>query len=52
MRPWASLSAGTADVGLIPANTYLLYDDGCDVILTATRDGLSVDDDDPRLECQ
>lgn len=44
-----ALSAGTADVGLIPANTYLLYDDGCDVILTATRDGLSVDDDDPRV---
>lgn len=43
-----ALSAGTADVGLIPANTYLLYDDGCDVILTATRDGLSVDSDDPR----
>ncbi len=43
-----ALSAGTADVGLIPANTYLLYDDGCEVILTATRDGLSVDSDDPR----
>ncbi|MGE4453591.1 MAG: phosphate/phosphite/phosphonate ABC transporter substrate-binding protein [Sphaerochaeta sp.] len=43
-----ALSAGTADVGLIPANTYLLYEDGCDVILTATRDGLSVDSDDPR----
>lgn len=43
-----ALSSGTADVGLIPANTYLLYDDGCDVILTATRAGLSVDSDDPR----
>lgn len=43
-----ALGAGTADVGLIPANTYLLYEDGCDVILTATRDGLSVDSDDPR----
>lgn len=43
-----ALSAGTADVGLIPANTYLLYDDGCDVILTATRDGLSVDSDNPK----
>lgn len=43
-----ALSAGTADVGLIPANTYLLYDDGCEVILTATRDGLSVDSDDPK----
>lgn len=38
-----ALSAGTADVGLIPGGTYVLYDDGCDVILTATRDGLSKD---------
>lgn len=43
-----ALGAGTADIGLIPANTYLLYEDGCDVILTATRFGLSVDSDDPR----
>ncbi|HKM07115.1 MAG TPA: PhnD/SsuA/transferrin family substrate-binding protein [Sphaerochaeta sp.] len=43
-----ALSAGTADIGLIPANTFLLYEDGCEVILTATRDGLSVDSDDPR----
>ncbi len=43
-----ALSTGSADVGLIPANTYILYDDGCDVILTATRDGLSVESDDPR----
>ena len=35
-----ALSAGTADVGLIPGGTYVLYDDGCDVLLTATRDGL------------
>ena len=40
-----ALSAGTADVGLIPGGTYVLYDDGCDVILTATRDGLSKDSD-------
>ena len=33
------LSAGTIDVGLIPGGTYVLYEDGCDVILTATRDG-------------
>lgn len=38
-----ALSAGTADVGLIPGGTYVLYDDGCDVILTATRDGLGKD---------
>lgn len=37
------LSAGTIDVGLIPGGTYVLYDDGCDVILTATRDGLSIE---------
>ena len=42
------LSAGTIDVGLIPGGTYVLYDDGCDVILTATRDGLSVESDDPK----
>ena len=40
-----SLSAGTADVGLIPGGTYVLYDDGAEVILTATRDGLSIDSD-------
>ena len=39
------LSAGTIDVGLIPGGTYVLYDDGCDVLLTATRDGLSIDSD-------
>ena len=37
-----ALAAGTADVGLIPGGTYVLYDDGCDVLLTATRDGLSI----------
>lgn len=43
-----ALSAGTADVGLIPGGTYVLYDDGCDVLLTATRDGLSIDSDSAR----
>lgn len=43
-----ALVTGTADVGLIPGGTYVLYDDGCDVILTATRDGLSKDFDDPK----
>lgn len=43
-----ALSAGTADVGLIPGETYVLYDDGCDVLLTATRDGLSIDSDNPK----
>lgn len=40
-----ALSAGTADVGFIPGGTYVLYDDGADVILTATRDGLNKDSD-------
>lgn len=44
-----ALSAGTADVGLIPGGTYVLYEDGCDVLLTATRDGLSIDSDDPKV---
>ena len=43
-----ALSAGTADVGLIPGGTYVLYDDGCDVLLTATGDGLSIDSDNPK----
>ena len=42
------LEAGTIDVGLIPGGTYVLYDDGCDVILTATRDGLSKDSDEAK----
>ncbi|MFI3236846.1 MAG: phosphate/phosphite/phosphonate ABC transporter substrate-binding protein [Lachnospiraceae bacterium] len=40
------LAAGTIDIGLIPGSTYVLYDDGAEVILTATRDGLSIDSDD------
>lgn len=40
-----ALSAGTVDVGLIPGGTYVLYDDGCEVLLTATRNGLSIDSD-------
>lgn len=41
-----ALSAGTADIGFgMPGGTYVLYDDGCDVILTSTRDGLSKDAD-------
>ena len=40
-----ALAAGTADVGLIPGGTSVRYDDGCDVLLTATRDGLSIDSD-------
>lgn len=40
------LSAGTIDIGLIPGGTYVLYDDGAEVILTATREGLSIESDD------
>ena len=40
-----ALVAGTVDVGLIPGGTYVLYDDGAEVILTATRNGLSKDSD-------
>lgn len=40
-----ALSAGTSDVGFIPGGTYVLYEDGADVILTATRDALNKDSD-------
>ncbi len=43
-----ALSAGTADVGLIPGGTYVLFDDGAEVILTATRAGLNKDFDDAK----
>lgn len=42
-----ALSAGTTDVGLIPGGTYVLYDDGAEVILTATRAALSNDSENP-----
>ena len=44
-----ALTAGTIDVGLLPAGTYVMFDDGCDVILTATRESLSIDSDDPKV---
>lgn len=43
-----ALTAGTTDIGFIPGGTYALYDDGADVILTATRAGLSNDSDNPK----
>ena len=46
------LEAGTIDVGLIPGGTYVLYDDGAEVILTATRDGLSKDSDNAKNDGQ
>ena len=42
-----ALSAGTTDIGFIPGGTYVLYDDGAEVILTATRAGLSNDSEKP-----
>ncbi|MGL4772241.1 MAG: phosphate/phosphite/phosphonate ABC transporter substrate-binding protein [Clostridium sp.] len=42
-----ALVAGTSHIGFIPGGTYVLYDDGADVILTATRDGLSHDSENP-----
>ena len=39
------LAAGTIDIGFIPGNTYILYDEDAEVLLTATRDGLSIDSD-------
>nr|WP_255770867.1 phosphate/phosphite/phosphonate ABC transporter substrate-binding protein [Oceanobacillus alkalisoli] len=43
-----ALSAGTTDIGLIPGGTYVLYDDGAEAVLTATRAGLSIESDDPK----
>ncbi|MEG1310748.1 MAG: PhnD/SsuA/transferrin family substrate-binding protein [Romboutsia sp.] len=42
-----ALTAGTAQVGFIPGGTYVLYDDGVDVALTATRNGLNHDSNNP-----
>ncbi|MBR1566851.1 MAG: PhnD/SsuA/transferrin family substrate-binding protein [Oscillospiraceae bacterium] len=42
-----AMSAGSIDVGWLPAGTYILYSDDTDVILTATRNGLSNDSEDP-----
>nr|WP_231514960.1 PhnD/SsuA/transferrin family substrate-binding protein [Oceanobacillus salinisoli] len=42
------LSAGTIDIGLIPGGTYVLYDDGAEVVLTSTRAGLNNDSDDAK----
>ena len=42
-----ALSSGTAQVGFIPGGTYVLYDDGVDVALTATRFGLNNDSENP-----
>jgi len=39
-----ALSAGTAHLAFIPANTYIVYhEDGAELLLAATRDGLNKD---------
>lgn len=43
-----AMSAGTVDIGFIPGGTYVTYDDGVDAILTATRNGLSIESDNPK----
>lgn len=42
-----AMAAGTIDIGWLPGGTYALYSDEVDVILTATRAGLSNDSEDP-----
>lgn len=43
-----ALTSGTTDIALIPGGTYVLYeDDGAELALTATRDALSVDSENP-----
>lgn len=43
-----ALVSGTVDVGFIPGGTYVLYDDGAEVLLTSTRDGLSKNSESPK----
>lgn len=42
------LSSGSTHVGFIPGSTYVLFEDGADPILTATRDALNHDSDNPK----
>ena len=41
------MAAGSIDIGWLPGGTYALYSEDVDVILTATRDGLSNDSENP-----
>ena len=43
-----AMAAGTIDIGWLPGGTYALYSDEVEVILTATRAGLSNDSTDPK----
>lgn len=42
-----AMAAGTIDVGWLPGGTYALYSDDTEVLLTATRNGLSNDSTNP-----
>ncbi len=42
-----AMAAGAIDIGWLPGGTYALFSDEVDVILTATRNGLSNDSTDP-----
>ena len=42
-----AMSAGTIDVGWLPGGTYAIYSNDTEVILTATRNGLSNDSTNP-----
>ncbi|MDO5122537.1 MAG: PhnD/SsuA/transferrin family substrate-binding protein [Erysipelotrichaceae bacterium] len=43
-----ALAAGSIDLGWLPGGTYALFSDDVDVILTATRNGLSNDSTNPQ----
>lgn len=43
-----ALEAGSVDVAFVPGGTYVLYDDGAEVLLTATRKGLNIQSEDPK----
>lgn len=43
-----AMAAGTIDIGWLPGGTYALYSEEVDVILTASRAGLSNDSTDPK----
>lgn len=42
-----AMAAGSVDLGWLPGGTYALYSDEVDVVLTATRNGLSNDSENP-----
>ncbi len=42
-----AMSAGTAEIGLIPGGTFVLFSDDVEVLLTSTRAGLAKDSENP-----